>query len=199
MWARLRAYSGLTPICTQPPFASTPFCSQALGTAIIVLGSNLAAHLFLAASLSAALLTGASVTGAVYLFRGVSGAHFNPAVTLAFAAQGTTRSREVVPYVLAQGSGALFGSSLALLSGPMVSRALTSAAKPAAFMAAPALHAEALATSLLIIAIFQIGDQVRGTPSAARPSHAFPYSLAREPAVPGTRPHSTLHTYTHDR
>ena len=57
-----------------------------------------------------ALTFGLIVLAMIYTFGDVSGAHFNPAVTVAFAAAGRFAWREVTGYVLAQLLGA-FGAS----------------------------------------------------------------------------------------
>lgn len=48
----------------------------------------------------------------IYVLGDLSGAHFNPAVTLAFAARGSFPWSEVPPYWLAQLGGAVFASLL---------------------------------------------------------------------------------------
>lgn len=53
---------------------------------------------------------GLIVTLMIYAFGKVSGAHMNPAVTLAFAVNKNFRWRDVSPYVLAQIIGALLAS-----------------------------------------------------------------------------------------
>lgn len=55
---------------------------------------------------------GLIVTAMIYTIGGVSGAHINPAVTLAFAASGRFPWRRVLPYVLAQCLGAIAGAAL---------------------------------------------------------------------------------------
>ncbi|MBD2090600.1 aquaporin [Microcoleus sp. FACHB-1515] len=55
---------------------------------------------------------GAIVTALIYSFGHISGAHFNPAVTLAFWSSGFFRSHQVLPYILAQVIGAVVGSLL---------------------------------------------------------------------------------------
>lgn len=54
----------------------------------------------------------AAVTLAVYVAGGVSGAHINPAVTLAFAARRQFPWRKVVPYWFAQVTGAFAGAAI---------------------------------------------------------------------------------------
>lgn len=56
-----------------------------------------------------------AVTFGVYIAGGISGAHLNPAVTLAFAVRRGFPWRKVIPYSLAQLVGALFGAALVYL------------------------------------------------------------------------------------
>ncbi|MGP8077697.1 MAG: MIP/aquaporin family protein [Thermoplasmata archaeon] len=50
---------------------------------------------------------GTGLTGMIYAFGDLSGAHFNPAVTVGCWVAGRFRGRDVVPYVIAQLLGAL--------------------------------------------------------------------------------------------
>ncbi|AUB35697.1 Glycerol uptake facilitator and related aquaporins [Nostoc flagelliforme CCNUN1] len=59
---------------------------------------------------------GAVVTALIYGIGHLSGAHFNPAVTLAFWTSGFFPKRRVLPYILAQLLGALAASALLLIS-----------------------------------------------------------------------------------
>ena len=69
--------------------------------------------------LSAALVSGLSVLAMIYALGPISAAHFNPAVTLAFAAARRFPWRFVLPYWLAQFAGGVFAASVAaLLFGP---------------------------------------------------------------------------------
>jgi aquaporin Z len=58
------------------------------------------------------LVFGLVVMALVYTLGDISGAHINPAVTLGFWASGKFESKHVVPYILAQCSGALLASLL---------------------------------------------------------------------------------------
>jgi glycerol uptake facilitator protein len=53
-----------------------------------------------------------AVVMGVYVAGGVSGAHINPAVTLAFAVRGTFPWRKVIPYWIAQVAGGFAGAAL---------------------------------------------------------------------------------------
>ena len=59
---------------------------------------------------------GAVVTALIYGIGHLSGAHFNPAVTLAFWTSGFFPKRRVLPYILAQLLGAIAASALLLIS-----------------------------------------------------------------------------------
>ncbi len=65
-----------------------------------------------------ALVPGIVVGACVYAFGRVSGAHFNPAVTLAFAACGEFPWRRAASYAGAQFAGALSGAVVVLLALP---------------------------------------------------------------------------------
>jgi MIP family channel proteins len=58
------------------------------------------------------IVFGAVVTALIYSFSHISGAHFNPAVTLAFWSSGFFRRSLVIPYILAQLLGAIAASGL---------------------------------------------------------------------------------------
>jgi MIP family channel proteins len=59
---------------------------------------------------------GAVVTALIYSIGHLSGAHFNPAVTLAFWTSGFFPKRQVIPYILAQSVGAIAASTLLRIS-----------------------------------------------------------------------------------
>lgn len=56
------------------------------------------------------LAFGLIVMAMIYAVGNISGAHLNPAVTVAFVVAGRLRGRELVPYVAAQMSGALLAA-----------------------------------------------------------------------------------------
>ena len=67
------------------------------------------------ALLANTLATGAMLVTLIFTFGPISGAHFNPAVTLADASQGGICWREVPGYIAAQVAGALLGVGAAHL------------------------------------------------------------------------------------
>jgi len=91
--------------------------SEGLGTALLligVVGSGIMGETLADGNTAIALLANAIATGcmlyAIITTLGpVSGAHFNPAVTLAFAMRGEHEWRDVGPYVLVQIIGAILG------------------------------------------------------------------------------------------
>lgn len=90
---------------------------ELLGTALLlaaVVGSGIMGERLSGGNVAIALLantiaTGAALATLIFTFGPVSGAHFNPAVTLADASQGGIAWREVPGYIGAQLMGALFG------------------------------------------------------------------------------------------
>ena len=58
-----------------------------------------------------ALTFGLVVMAMIYTFGDISGAHFNPAVTLGFVAAGRLPLREAPPYVVSQCAGAIAASA----------------------------------------------------------------------------------------
>lgn len=97
--------------------------AEALGTAFLlaavvgsgIMGERLAGGNVAIALLANTLATGAMLVALILTFGPISGAHFNPAVTLADALQGGLPWREVPVYLAAQISGAFAGVAAAHL------------------------------------------------------------------------------------
>ena len=95
--------------------------AEALGTALLlatvvgsgIMGERLAGGNVAVALLANTIATGAGLIALILTFGPISGAHFNPAVTLADASQGGLPWREVPAYVLAQIVGAFAGVAAA--------------------------------------------------------------------------------------
>ena len=95
--------------------------AEAVGTAFLlatVIGSGIMGERLSGGNVALALLantiaTGAGLVALILTFGGISGAHFNPAVTVADASQGGIQWRDVVPYIAAQLAGAFAGVALA--------------------------------------------------------------------------------------
>lgn len=95
--------------------------SEAVGTALLlatIIGSGIMGERLAGGNVAIALLANSIATGGGLLcliaaFGQISGAHFNPAVTIADALQGGLPWREVPAYVLAQIAGALVGVGVA--------------------------------------------------------------------------------------
>ncbi|MBV6624644.1 MAG: aquaporin [Rivularia sp. (in: Bacteria)] len=66
--------------------------------------------------LGVSFVFGAVVAAMIYSLGHISGAHFNPAVTLAFWTSGFFSRRLVIPYILAQIIGAVLASTLLFIS-----------------------------------------------------------------------------------
>jgi glycerol uptake facilitator-like aquaporin len=97
--------------------------AEALGTAFLlaavvgsgIMGERLAGGNIAIALLANSLATGAMLVALILTFGHVSGAHFNPAVTLADALQGGFSWRHVPAYLAAQTAGGFLGVAAAHL------------------------------------------------------------------------------------
>lgn len=95
--------------------------AEALGTALllaVVVGSGIMAERLAGGNVAIALLantiaTGAGLVALILMFGTISGAHFNPAVTLSEAWQRNVPASEVLPYIAVQVAGAFAGVAAA--------------------------------------------------------------------------------------
>jgi glycerol uptake facilitator-like aquaporin len=94
-----------------------PLAAESIGTTMLlaaIVGSGIMAARLSGGNDAIALLansvaTAAALTALIPTFGPISGAHFNPAVSIADALQGGLRWQEVPAYVVAQGVGAVLG------------------------------------------------------------------------------------------
>lgn len=95
--------------------------AEAVGTALLlaivvgsgIMGERLAGGNVAVALLANTLATGAGLSVLIVVFGPLSGAHFNPAVTLAEAWQGRLRWQDAPGYIIAQIFGAFLGVAMA--------------------------------------------------------------------------------------
>jgi glycerol uptake facilitator-like aquaporin len=131
--------------------------AEALGTAILVatvVGSGIMAERLAGGNQAIALLGNTIPTGAILIviitiFGPISGAHFNPAVSLVFAARGQFPWREIVPYVVAQCAGGVSGTIIAhlMFDLPPVMIGTTARSGPSQWLA------EMVATFALVLTV----------------------------------------------
>jgi glycerol uptake facilitator-like aquaporin len=131
--------------------------AEGLGTALLVatvVGSGIMAERLAGGNQAVALLGNTIPTGAILvviitILGPISGAHFNPAVTLVFAARREMPWGEVVPYIVVQCLGGIAGTALAHLMFDLAPFAIgaTLRSGPSQWLA------EAVATFTLIVAI----------------------------------------------
>jgi glycerol uptake facilitator-like aquaporin len=131
--------------------------AEALGTGILVatvIGSGIMAERLSGGNQAIALLGNTLPTGAILvviitILGPISGAHFNPAVTLVFAGRGEFPWGEVMPYIIVQCVGGICGTVLAHLMFDLAPLAIgtTTRSGPSQWLA------EAVATFTLVLAI----------------------------------------------
>jgi aquaporin Z len=123
--------------------------TEVVGTFFLVLTIGLTV---LAGTPLAPLAIGAVLAVMVYMGGHVSGAHYNPAVTLAVWMRGKLPGREVLPYVVAQ----LAGAVLAALAVNAITGRTFAPAPGAGVSAARALLVEALYTFALALVVLNV-------------------------------------------
>lgn len=131
--------------------------AEALGSFLLfacVIGSGVMAEGLAQGNTAIALLANALATAAmlfvlIAMLGSISGAHFNPAVTLVFAARREMAWREVAPYALAQLAGGLAGmlAAHAMFALPLLQVSAHVRSGPAQWLS------EAIATAGLVLVI----------------------------------------------
>lgn len=150
-----------------------PYLAEFLGTMLIILlGEGVVAGVVLkgtksenAGWLAICIAWGLAVTMGIYAAGEASGAHLNPAITLALAATGEFEWSLVAGYCAAQFAGAFTGAVLVwFYYQPFWKNTPDAATKLAVFSTAPAIRntfsnfmSEAIATALLVFTILFIG------------------------------------------
>jgi glycerol uptake facilitator-like aquaporin len=139
-----------------PPL-SRRLVAEALGTGLLVatvVGSGIMAEKLAGGNQAVALLGNTIPTGAILvvlitILGPISGAHFNPAVTLVFAMRRETPWNELIPYTLAQCFGGIAGTVLAHLMFDLAPLMIGTTARsgPSQWLA------EAVATFTLVLVI----------------------------------------------
>ncbi len=99
---------------TPAPSLISRLIAEVFGTFLLVTGV-IGTAIFSSANtgyLGVALAVGLAVMGGAYAVGHISGAHFNPAVTIGVAIAGRFPWRDVLPYIVAQLIGGIIGSSI---------------------------------------------------------------------------------------
>ncbi len=151
----------------------SPYLAEFLGTMLLILlGNGVVAGVLLKDSkgenagwLAIVLGWGLAVTLAIYGFGRISGAHINPAITLALFVSGDFPGDMVVGYLVAQFAGAFAGSIFVWMHYfSHLRRTDNAATKLAMFCTGPAVRSpisnlvsETLATVVLVLAVLFIG------------------------------------------
>jgi aquaporin Z len=125
------------------------YITEFLGTFFLMIAIGLAS------GPNAAIGIGMTLVVLVYLGAHISGAHYNPAVTLAFALRGKIGIGQAIAYMFTQVLAAFLAAEMlsATLMGAIIPR-------PALLNAMPAqvIGYEAIWTMLLILVIFNVAD-----------------------------------------
>ncbi|HEU4459952.1 MAG TPA: MIP/aquaporin family protein [Methylibium sp.] len=165
--------------------------AEALGTALllaVVIGSGIMAERLSGGNVAIALLANTLATvGGLYIlievFGPISGAHFNPAVSLAMTARGALPRSLLGPYVLVQLLGAMLGAWLAHAmfdmsivqfatkvrsgTGPWIAEAVATAGLLLVILRAPASRVAAMVACYIGAAYWFTASTSFANPAAA--------------------------------
>ena len=178
-----------------------PYVAEAVGTTILILlGNGVVANVLLARSkgensgwIVITVGWGIAATIAVYSVGRISGAHLNPAVTIALATIGSFPWGNVAGYVAAQVVGAWLGAVLVWLAYlPHWPLTDDPAAKLAVFSTGPAVRStaanfvtEAISTAMLLFGVLAIGANAEGWAQAGDVDLSQVFSRALQPLLVG--------------
>jgi glycerol uptake facilitator-like aquaporin len=131
--------------------------AEGLGTALLVatvVGSGIMAERLAGGNQAIALLgntipTGAILVALITIFGPVSGAHFNPAVSLVFATRGELSWSDLAAYVIVQCIGGIIGTTIAHLMFDLAPLAIGTTVRSGPSQ----WFAEAVATFTLVLVI----------------------------------------------
>ena len=177
-----------------------PFLAEFIGTALLVIfGNGVVANVVLARTKGNnsgwVVITagwGLAVFVGVFCAQRFSGAHLNPAVTLAMAAAGKLIWAKVPGYVLAQMAGGIVGGTIVFLFYREHFKATEDAnSKLACFCTAPnirnlpqAFFCEVAGTFLLVLPVFLMTEATFKLPGTAGAYSEVPVGLGTLGAVP---------------
>jgi len=157
----------------EPPLMAMPLpnrlAAEAIGAALLVFfgpgSAVISAYRGDAISLEGiAAANGIIIMVLIYAVGHVSGAHFNPAVTLAFTLTRHFHKRDVVPYWLAQCAGAIVGAALLWA---FFGDAIDSAVTAPTVSDASGFGVEVVLTFLLMFVIMAVATDTRAVGQAA--------------------------------
>jgi MIP family channel proteins len=156
-----------------PPSLGQRLLAEVVGTMLLVVigcGSVIANTISDGALglVGVALTWGLLVTGLALGAGSTSGAHFNPAVTIALAVLRKIESRAVLPYIVAQVLGAAIGAAiLAAIFGDKVALGVTQPAAALGITTGKAFAIEVILTAVLMFAI--TGAALSDAPAPSAP------------------------------
>ena len=177
------------------------YVAEAVGTMILILlGDGVVANVLLARSkgqnsgwIVITMGWAVAVTIAVYSVGRISGAHLNPAVTIALATIGAFPWENVAGYVAAQIVGAVVGATLMWLTYlPHWRLTEDPALKLAVFCTGPAVRnpvanvvTEVIGTAMLLFGVLAIGANAEGWAQAGEVDLSQVFSRALQPLLVG--------------
>ncbi len=180
-----------TPVDTLPPTGHSRLGAEALGTFWLVLG-GCGTAMFGGDLVAISLAFGLTVLTGAYALGHISGAHFNPAVTIGLATARRFAWKDVPGYVVAQVVGATLAGLVLLMiangrdgfeaDGGMATNGFGDQS-PAGFALWSVIIAEIIFTAMFLYVILGVTSR-RGTPAAAGVTIGFCLTLIHLVSIP---------------
>ena len=177
------------------------YIAEAIGTMILILlGDGVVANVLLTRSkgqnsgwIVITVGWGVAVALAIFAVGRISGAHLNPAVTVALATIGSFPWADVPGYIVAQLVGAFTGAVLVWVTYlPHWKLTEDPALKLGVFSTGPAVHhtasnllTEAIGTAMLLFGVLAIGANAQGWAQAGEVDLSQVFSRALQPLLVG--------------
>ena len=165
-----------------PPSTANKLVAEALGTFLLVFGS-IGTALFagdVVGWLGVSFAFGLTLLAGIYAWGGISGGHFNPAVTFGLAAAGRFSWRDAPGYIVAQLVGGAVGTTLLVLIGLFGPDGWLTGAQDAGFASngfgaqspggfgiGAAIIAEVILTGIFVMVILGVTNAKRGNGNVA--------------------------------
>ncbi|TQJ32704.1 aquaporin [Microbacterium sp. SLBN-146] len=202
----------MTDTPSTEPTTANKLVAEALGTFLLVFGS-IGTALFAAdfgtgaagtslgvGFVGVALAFGLTLMAGIYAWGGISGGHFNPAVTLGLAAAGRFAWKDAPGYIIAQIVGGAVGTTLIVLIGIFGPADWLSQAQaggfasngygdgafgsPGGFGLGAAIIAEVLFTAIFVLVILGVTNARRGNGNVAGLSIGLTLTVIHLASIP---------------